>query len=176
MRSSPRSPYAATKAAGESYLQAFHGAFGLETVALRYFNVYGPRQSPKAQYAAVIPLFIEAMRKGLPPTINGDGLQTRDFSFVEDTVDAVVRAADAPEAPGQVMNVGGGGRRVSVLDLAKAIGDALGYHGQPVHVEARVGDVRDSLADTTRAGRILGWQPRTTLEEGIRRTVAAYEG
>ena len=175
MPTSPLSPYAATKAAGESYLQAFYGSFGLETVALRYFNVYGPRQSPKSQYAAVIPLFIAAMQQGQAPTIEGDGLQTRDFSYVGDTVDAVVRAAVASGAPGQVMNVGSGGRRTSILDLAKAIAGALGYAGEPVHEPARVGDVRDSLADTTRAQELLGWKPRTTLEDGIRQTVAAYE-
>lgn len=169
---SPRSPYAATKAAGEAYLVAFHAAFGLETVVLRYFNVYGPRQSARSQYAAVIPLFIDAMAAGRPPTIEGDGEQTRDFTYVEDLVDAVVRAASAPGAPGMIMNTGGG-RRISILDLARAIAEATGFAGDPVHVDPRPGDVRDSLADTTRAREILGWTPRVPLEDGITRTVRA---
>jgi len=170
---SPRSPYAATKAAGEAYVSAFQAAFGLEGVALRFFNVYGPRQSARSQYAAVVPRFVEAMEAGRPPTIYGDGLQTRDFSYVGDVVDAVVRAATAPRAPGEVMNVGGGGPATSVLDLAATIADVLGFRGSPIHEPPRPGDVRDSLADVGRARHVLGWAPTTTLGEGVARIVAA---
>ncbi|MFV1959993.1 MAG: NAD-dependent epimerase/dehydratase family protein, partial [Planctomycetota bacterium] len=169
----PRSPYAATKVAGEAYLQAFDASFGLEGVSLRYFNVYGPRQSPRSRYAAVVPLFLEAMSQGRSPTIYGDGEQTRDFSFVGDVVDAVVRAASAPGARGQVMNAGGGGRRVSILELASIIAREVGWEGEPVHEAPRAGDVRHSLADVTRAETLLGWHPSTTLEEGIRRLAAS---
>ncbi len=169
MPTSPRSPYAASKAAAESYLLAFHASFGLETVALRYFNVYGPRQSARSRYAAVVPLFFEAMSEGRAPTIHGDGLQTRDFSYVADTVDAVVRAASAPDAAGRILNVGGGGEPVSILDLARIVAEVVGFEGAPVHGPARAGDVRDSHADTTLARSLLGWAPRTTLGEGVRR-------
>lgn len=169
---SPRSPYAASKVAGEAYLLAFHAAFGLEGVALRYFNVYGPRQSPRSIYAAVVPLFVEAMSAGRPPTIHGDGEQTRDFTYVGDVVDALVKAATVPEAAGEVMNVGGGGQRVSILELARIIGGVVGWSGEPVHEASRVGDVRHSLADVERARTILGWEPVTTLPEGIARIVA----
>ena len=174
MPTSPRSPYAATKVAGESYIQAFNAAFGLEGVALRFFNVYGPRQSPQSQYAAVVPLFIEAAMNRRPATIHGDGGQTRDFSFVADTADAVVRAGSAKDAPGRVMNVGGGGNRVSILELASIIGDTVGWKADPIHDAARVGDVRDSLAAIEQAERVLNWRPTVTVPEGIRRIVASW--
>lgn len=170
---SPRSPYAATKAAGEAYVQSFSYAFGMEGVSLRFFNVYGPRQSPNSQYAAVVPLFIDSMSAGRSPVIHGDGGQTRDFTYVRDVVDAITRAATAPNVAGEVMNVGGGGRRVSILTLASVIADVVGYTGDPVHEDARVGDVRDSLADIGRARELLGWDPRTDLEDGIAELVAA---
>jgi len=172
MPPSPRSPYAATKVAGEAYMAAFHAAFGLETVSLRYFNVYGPRQSPRSQYAAVVPLFIDAMASGRAPTIYGDGGQTRDFTFVGDVVEALVLAADAPDAAGAVMNIGGGGQRVSILELARIIAEAVGFRGEPVHAAPRPGDVRDSLASVARAQALLGWQPRTALAGGIAKTIA----
>jgi UDP-glucose 4-epimerase len=173
MPTSPLSPYAASKVAGEAYLLAFDASYGLEGVALRYFNVYGPRQSATSQYAAVIPLFIDAMRSGRAPVIHGDGGQTRDFTYVGDVVDALVLAATAPDARGNVMNIGGGGQRISILDLATSIAEALGFEGEPIHEPARVGDVRDSLADISRARALLGWEPRTALREGIAQTVAA---
>ena len=166
----PLSPYAASKAAGEAYLSAFHGSYGLETVPLRYFNVYGARQTPDSPYAAVLPLFIDAMLAGRVPTIFGDGEQTRDFTYVGDVVDALVRAADAPNPPGTPMNIGCGGR-ISINDLARAVAKATGFQGEPVYAEARVGDVRDSIADITRAQVFLGWTPDTSLDEGIRVTV-----
>jgi len=167
---SPRSPYAASKVAGEAYLSAFQASYGLETVAFRYFNVYGPRQSPKSLYAAAVPCFVEALVAGAGPTIYGDGLQTRDFTYVADVVDALVRAADAPRAVDGPMNLGGG-RRISIADLVAVIARAAGHAGKPRHEPARVGDVRDSLADIRRAQVALGWNPKTTLEAGIARVL-----
>jgi UDP-glucose 4-epimerase len=169
---SPRSPYAASKAAGEAYLQAFYGSYGLETVSFRYFNVYGPRQSPRSRYAAVVPRFVAAMAEGTPPTIFGDGGQTRDFTYVGDVVDALVLAATAPRAVEGPMNLGAGGR-TSILELARIVGRAVGFRGTPAFEPARVGDVRDSLADIRRAREWVGWTPRTTLAEGIRRLADA---
>ena len=167
----PRSPYAVSKIAGEHYLQVYWELFGLETVALRYFNVYGPRQSPKSLYAAAVPRFIDAMANGRPATIYGDGGQTRDFTYVADVVDALVRASTSVKAPlVGPMNVGGG-RRISILDLVGSIAKALGFTGRPVHEPARVGDVRDSLADIRRAMDALAWKPATSLDQGIARLV-----
>lgn len=166
----PLSPYAASKAAGEAYLSAFQGSYGLEGVALRYFNVYGERQSPRSRYAAVVPRFIEAMATGKPPLVYGDGKQTRDFTYVGDVVDALVSAATAPEAVRGPINVGGG-LRVSIADLAAVIAAAVGFRGGATHEAARAGDVRDSLADIRRAQAWLSWRPRTSLEEGVARIV-----
>jgi UDP-glucose 4-epimerase len=174
MTLSPRSPYAASKAAGEAYLSAFHASYGLEGVALRYFNVYGPRQSAQSLYAAVVPRFADAMIAGRAPTIFGDGMQTRDFTFVSDVVDAVVSGATAPRAVEGPMNIGGG-RRISIVDLANAIGRATGYEGSLTHEPSRVGDVRDSLADISHARERLGWDPKTTLYDGVARVVAALK-
>jgi UDP-glucose 4-epimerase len=171
MTLSPRSPYAATKAAGEAFLAAFSASYGIETVALRYFNVYGPRQSPRSQYAAVVPLFVEAAVEGGRPVVHGDGLQTRDFTYVADVVEANRLAAAAPAAFG-AMNVGGG-QRVSVLDLLHAVARTAGVPASPVHEPSRTGDVRDSLADVSRARELLDWSARVPLDEGIARTVAA---
>ncbi len=167
----PRSPYAASKAAGEAYLMSFNASLGLEGAALRYFNVYGPRQAPDSQYAAVVPLFVDCMRAGRAPTIHGDGEQTRDFTYVADVVDAVVKAGSAAGAAGAIMNIGGGGTRLSILDLAQAIARVVGYSGAFRHEETRAGDVRDSLADISRAEQILGWKNRTSLADGIAKTV-----
>lgn len=175
MPTTPRSPYAASKAAGESYLSAFQAAYGLETVALRYFNVYGPRQAPDSVYAAAVPRFIDAMANGRPATIYGDGGQTRDFTYVADVVDALVRAATSVKAPlVGPMNVGGG-RRISILDLVGSIAKAFGYAGRPIHEPARAGDVRDSLADIRRAMDALAWKPATPLDQGIARLVAVAQ-
>ncbi len=168
----PRSPYAASKAAGESYCQAFFASYGLETVALRYFNVYGPRQSPHSQYAAVIPVFIDRMLRGESPRVHGDGLQSRDFTFVGDVVDAIVRAGAAVGAPGRVFNVGCGDR-TTILDLVHAVAGAVGYQGDVRHEAARTGDVRHSLACIADTRRVLGWEPTVDLTAGIARTVDA---
>ncbi len=170
----PLSPYAASKAAGEAYLAAFYASYGLETVALRYFNVFGPRQRPDSQYAAVIPLFVDAMRAGRAPVIFGDGEQTRDFTYVGDVVDALWCAAIAPGQPESPLNIGGGRNRVSINDLARAIAKATGFDGEPDYRPARVGDVMHSLADISRATEWMKWCPRTSLDDGIVKTVASF--
>ncbi len=171
----PRSPYAASKVAGEAYLSAFHGSYGLETVSLRYFNVYGPRQSTRSRYAAVVPLFVEAAEAGRAPVIHGDGLQTRDFTYIGDLVEALVLAATAAEAVKGPINLGAG-ERTSILELARLVAASVGFAGTPRHEPTRVGDVRDSLADIGRARSWLGWTPRTALAQGIAHLVAARPG
>jgi nucleoside-diphosphate-sugar epimerase len=168
----PLSPYAATKAAGEGLLAAWHATYGLETVALRYFNVYGPRQSPRSRYAAVVPKFVEAVLAGDAPVIYGDGQQTRDFTWVGDVVDALVKAAHAPGAVGAGPINLGGGERVSVLDLAQRVARAAGRTVSPRHEPSRTGDVRHSLADIRLAREALGWTPSTALDAGLARLVA----
>lgn len=170
----PMSPYAAMKAAGEHYLRAFSLCYGMETVALRYFNVFGPRQDPNSPYSAVIPLFITAMHKGVPPTIHGTGEQARDFTYVANNVSANILAATAPfEAKGQAYNIACG-TSYSVLDLVQNIGKALGVDIKPDHAPARVGDVRMSKADITRARRDLGYEVLVDFEEGMKRTIEHY--
>jgi UDP-N-acetylglucosamine/UDP-N-acetyl-alpha-D-glucosaminouronate 4-epimerase len=172
---SPLSPYAAAKLAGEMYSMAFWHSYGLETVVLRYFNVFGPRQDPSGPYAAVIPLFIKAILSGKQPVIFGDGKQTRDFTFVENVVQANLLAASAQGAAGQTFNVGSG-VAVSLLDLLKELNTVLGSKVEPIFQPARAGDVRDSLADISRAKTILGYQPAIGLSDGLRRTVEFYRG
>jgi len=170
---SPLSPYAAAKLAGEMYCEAFWHSYGLETVALRYFNVFGPRQDPSGPYAAVIPLFIKALLTGQRPTIFGDGQQTRDFTYVANVVHANLLAAAAPEAAGGVFNVGSG-TAISLLDLLRELNAILGTEVEPIFQPPRAGDVRDSLADISRARRMLGYEPQVSLAEGLQRTVEFY--
>lgn len=170
---SPLSPYAAAKLAGEMYCAAFWQSYGFETVALRYFNVFGPRQDPKGPYAAVIPLFIKAILAGQQPMIFGDGLQTRDFTFVENVVQANLLAAEARGAAGQVFNVGSG-VAISLLDLLGELNAILGTEVQPIFQPERAGDVRDSLADISRAREVLGYAPVVGFTEGLKRTVEFY--
>jgi nucleoside-diphosphate-sugar epimerase len=166
----PLSPYALQKYAGEVYCRLYHRLFGLETVALRYFNVFGPRQDPGSEYAAVIPRFAMACLRGEAPTVHGDGEQTRDFTFVEDAVRANRLAAEAPRAAGAVVNVASG-RRTSLNELLHMLREITGSEVRPVHGPPRPGDVRDSLADLCRAGELLGYAPSVSLEEGLKRTV-----
>ncbi len=173
MRPEPLSPYALQKHTGEVYCRLYSELYGLETVALRYFNVYGPRQDPRSEYAAVIPRFASACRSGERPRIHGDGNQTRDFTYVADAVRANLLAADAERASGSVLNVAAG-RRVSIGALWKALRDLAGSDLEPIHEPQRAGDVRDSLADLTRAAELLGYAPRIELQEGLRRTLAAF--
>ncbi|MCI0682534.1 MAG: SDR family oxidoreductase [Gemmataceae bacterium] len=162
----PLSPYAAAKLAGEHYCVAFTKVYGLETVRLRYFNIFGPRQSPHGPYAAVIPLFIEAMLAGRSPTIHGDGTQSRDFTFVADAVQANLLAATAPRAPGKLYNVACG-QRTSLLRLVELLNQCLKTEIKPVHTKPRAGDVQHSQADIAAAMTDLGYRPRTSLEDGL---------
>jgi nucleoside-diphosphate-sugar epimerase len=173
MPTHPLSPYALQKVVGELYLRMFTDLYGLETVSLRYFNVFGPRQDPSSPYSGVISVFAAALLDGRSPTIYGDGEQTRDFTYVADVVDGVLRACDAPGASGQIINVAAGGR-ISLNLLFETMKALVGSDVTPVYAEAREGDVRDSQADITKARRILGFEPRVSLEEGLRRTVDWY--
>ncbi len=173
MQARPRSPYALQKVAGELYCRLYTELYGLETVSLRYFNVYGPGQDPEAAYAAVVPRFVQACLSGRPPAIHGDGGQTRDFTFVDDAVAATLLAADAEKASGRVVNVGGG-RRVSILELWQTLLRVTGRRLEATHEAERPGDVRDSLADLSQAAELLGYAPVVDLDEGLRRTVEAF--
>jgi len=177
MASRPRSPYAVAKLAGEQYAQVYAGLFGLETVVLRYFNVFGPRQDPGSLYSAAIPLFIVAALEGRAPTIHGDGGQTRDFTYIENVVEANLKACVAPaaRASGLVFNVGCG-ERISVLRLWDEIRAIVGVDLEAHHTESRAGDVRDSLADLTRIREHLGYEGRVDLAEGLRLTVEWLRG
>jgi UDP-glucose 4-epimerase len=169
------SPYAAAKLAGEYYLQAFAATYGIETVRLRFFNIFGPRQRADSPYSGVIALFVAAMQKGTAPTVHGDGLQSRDFTYVGNCVQAIVKASTAPGVAGRVFNVGTG-RSVTVLDLVAALNRLLGTALVAKHAGSRAGDVRYSLADITRARRDLGYEPTVTFEEGLAKTLAWYRG
>lgn len=170
----PISPYGLDKLAGETYSRLFFRLYGLPTVALRYFNVFGPRQNPHSEYAAVIPKFVTLALAGGRPTIFGTGEQTRDFTHVNNVVEANLCAAEAPlEACGHAYNIACGDR-ISLLDLVAMIGRLTGRELQPVHAAARAGDIQHSLADVSKAARLLGYTPQMTLEEGLRRTVEYY--
>jgi nucleoside-diphosphate-sugar epimerase len=171
----PLSAYAASKLAGEAYCQAFWRTHGLETVALRYFNIFGPRQNLESQYGAVVPLFIAAALRGEAPVIFGDGAQTRDFTFVTNVVAANLLACHAPTelAAGEVFNVGCG-TATSIRELWQHIADQVGVEVEPSHDAARAGDVRHSQASTARAREHLGYTPTVNLEEGLRLTIAYY--
>ncbi|MBI2898079.1 MAG: SDR family oxidoreductase [Deltaproteobacteria bacterium] len=173
MPPTPLSPYALQKLAGEQYMRVFHSLFGLETVALRYFNVFGPRQDPKSDYAAVIPRFIMKIQRGEAPTIFGDGEQTRDFCFIENVVQANLAACTAPAAAGHVMNIGGG-KRISLNQLVETICQITGKTCEAVYTAPRPGDVRHSLADVGRARELIGYEPRFDVTEGLRRTVEYF--
>jgi dTDP-glucose 4,6-dehydratase len=162
----PRSPYAASKAAGELYLQVFHAVYGLQTVGLRYFNVYGPRQDPNSHYAAVIPKFIRLALNGEPLPIEGDGAQTRDFTFIEDVVNANVLALTAPELRGESVNIGFG-EQTSIRSLAENIIRQTRSSSKIQYRDPRPGDVKDSLADISLATSLLGYQPKYRLSEGL---------
>ena len=171
----PLSPYAASKLAGEEYCVAFHETYGLETVVLRYFNIFGPRQDPNSQYAAVVPRFIAAALAGERPTIFGDGGQTRDFVYIANVVHANVLAARAPAAgaAGQVFNVGCG-QGVSVNQLWEHIRSLAGVPAMPLYTQGRAGEVRDSVAALAKARRLLGYEPVVDFAEGLRQTIAFY--
>jgi nucleoside-diphosphate-sugar epimerase len=169
----PRSPYAVNKLAGEEYCKVFTGVYGFPTVSLRYFNVFGPRQDPKSQYAAVIPAFITAALGGSRPVVHGDGLQTRDFTYVQNVVAANLLACEAPEAAGEAINIACG-ERVSLLDLLAQIGRITGREVEPEFAPARPGDVKHSLADISKAARLLGYRPLVSFAQGLERTIAYF--
>lgn len=166
----PISPYATAKLAGEGYGRSFHEVYGLETVSLRYFNVFGPRQDPTSQYAAVIPKFITAMLDGRPPEVFGDGEQSRDFTYVDNVVDANLLAMDAASAAGKVYNVGCG-ERVTLNRLVTELNRLTDSRREPVYGTPRPGEVRHSLADIAAARAELAYEPRVKLREGLRRTI-----
>lgn len=166
----PLSPYAVSKAASEQYASVFGRLFGLRTVSLRYFNVFGPDQDPNSQYAAVIPLFITRALRGEAVTIYGDGRQTRDFTYVANVVDANLRAAEAEVEPGTVLNIAAG-RPKSVLELVEALSGIVGRRIDANHLAPRPGDILHSHADVTAAASAIGWRPQVAFEEGLARTV-----
>ena len=169
----PISPYGVAKLTGELYCQVFTQTYGLETVVLRYFNVFGPRQDPDNPYAAVIPLFIRAMLKGDAPTLNGDGMQSRDFTYIDNVVHGNLLAASAPDANGQVMNLATGGR-VGLLELVDKINALLGTDIAPVFAPARNGDIKHSRAAIDRARDLLDFSPIVSFDDGLARTLAYY--
>jgi nucleoside-diphosphate-sugar epimerase len=173
MPTNPMTPYALQKLTSEQYGQMFTRLYGLEVVTTRYFNVFGPRQDPGSPYSGVISLFIKALLAGTRPVIYGDGGQTRDFTFVTNVVDGVLRAVEVPEAAGQVFNVATGGR-VSLNELLAVLKKIVGSDVEPIYEAGRTGDVRDSQADITKAERVLGYRPTVTLEDGLRQTVAWF--
>jgi UDP-glucose 4-epimerase len=173
MPPAPISPYGVAKLAAEYYCQCFSVVYGLETVCLRYFNVFGPRQDPTSQYAAVIPLFITAMSKGKRPTIFGDGQQSRDFTYIDNVVHGNILAAHAPNVSGEMMNLATGGS-VNLLDLVSKINQILGTNIDPIHADARPGDIKHSQADISKARDLLDFSPIVDFDEGLRRTVTFY--
>lgn len=173
MPTSPLSPYALQKLVGEQYLAMFTRLYGLDTVTTRYFNVFGPRQDPSSPYSGVISLFITALLEGRQPTIYGDGGQTRDFTYVANVVDGVLRACHAPGIAGEMMNVATGGR-ISLNELLATLNDLVGTRIEPVYQPTRAGDVRDSQADIGRAQRLTGYRPIVGLREGLEKTLAWY--
>jgi nucleoside-diphosphate-sugar epimerase len=173
MPAAPLSPYALQKFMAEEYCRLFTQLYGLETVTTRYFNVFGPRQDPSSAYSGVISLFISALVEGRQPTIYGDGEHTRDFTYVANVVDGVLRACHAPKASGQVINVATGGR-ISLNELFRTIKDLTGARVEPVYAEPRAGDVKDSQADISKAERVLGYRPTVDLQDGLKKTVEWY--
>src|SRR5688500_5291272 len=173
MGTHPLSPYALQKLVAEQYCQIFTQLYGLETVTIRYFNVFGPRQDPSSAYSGVISLFISALVEGRRPTIYGDGGHTRDFTYVANVVDGVLRACHAKGASGEVINVATGGR-VSLNQLFRTVRDLVGAKVEPIYAAPRAGDVKDSQADIGKARRLLGYEPTVTFEQGLEKTVEWY--
>ncbi|HET9408323.1 MAG TPA: SDR family oxidoreductase [Candidatus Sulfotelmatobacter sp.] len=175
MTPSPISPYAVAKLAGELYMVSFFRCYGLETVALRYFNVFGPRQDPSSPYSGVLAKFITVMLRGEQPTIYGDGEQSRDFTFIDNVVKANLLACEAPgeKVAGQVINVATG-RRITLNETFRLLQPLTSYAGKPAYAAERNGDIKHSLADIAKAEQLLGYTPRVNFEEGLRRTVEWY--
>ena len=173
MPANPLSPYALQKLVGEQYMQMFTALYGLETVTIRYFNVFGPRQDPSSPYSGVISVFAKALLDNRAPTIYGDGEQTRDFTYIANVVDGVLRAVKAPGASGQVINVATGSS-ISLNRLFASMRDVIGSRIDVQYGPARHGDVKDSLADITRARTLLGYEPSVSLEAGLKKTIDWY--
>jgi nucleoside-diphosphate-sugar epimerase len=173
MSSNPLSPYALQKLVGERYCKLYYDLYGLETVSLRYFNVFGPDQDPHSEYSAVIPKFITKLLAKEPITVYGDGEQSRDFTHVENVVEANMLALRAIEAPGNVCNIGCG-ERITLNKLIHLMEEILGVKAQVNYIAPKAGDVRHSLADITRAQRLLGYEPKVMVKEGLRKTVEAF--
>ena len=175
MLPAPISPYAVAKLAGEHYMQAFYRVYGLETVVLRYFNVFGPYPDPTSHYSGVLAIFCRRMLAGDQPTIYGDGEQSRDFTFIENVVRGNLLAAAAPveKVAGQMMNLATGAR-ITLNQVFSLLAELTGYRGKPAYAEARSGDIRDSLADISLARQLLGYEPSVDFREGLRRTVEWY--
>ncbi|MCI0709901.1 MAG: SDR family oxidoreductase [Chloroflexi bacterium] len=169
----PISPYGAAKLFGEYYARVFNQVYGLETVALRYFNVFGPWQDPTSEYAAVIPIFINRMLKGESPVVHGDGLQSRDFTYIDNVIHGNLLAAKADKAPGHVINLATSDR-ITLLSLVERLNTLLGTNIQPVHTEPRPGDIKHSRADIHRAGELLGYEPIVDFDTGLSRTLEWY--
>ena len=173
MKPMPISPYAVSKLAAEQLCVAFFLTYGLETVSLRYFNVFGPRQNPESQYAAVMPKFLVAYSNGQQPTIFGDGEQSRSFTYIDNVVDGNLFAGSSPDAAGKVMNLASD-KKYSVNHIAREMARLLGVEFDPTYEPPRAGDVRESLADITIARETLDWEPKISLDEGLKRTVDAF--
>jgi UDP-glucose 4-epimerase len=175
MLPNPISPYAVAKLAGEQYMRAFARVYGLETLVLRYFNVFGPFQDPTSHYSGVMALFCRKMLAGEQPTIYGDGEQSRDFTYIDNVVHANLLAAAVPaeKVSGQVMNTATG-TRITLNETFRILRELIGYKGEPLYAAPRSGDIRDSLADIRLAGELIGYQPVVDFREGLRRTVAWY--
>jgi nucleoside-diphosphate-sugar epimerase len=173
MPSNPQSPYALQKVIGEQYLQMFTRLYGLETVSIRYFNVFGPRQDPTSPYSGVISVFATALLEHRPPTIFGDGEQTRDFTYVANVVNGVLRACEAAGTSGEVINVATAGR-ISLNQLFEEMRRLIGADVRPNYADSRAGDVRDSQADISKARALLGYEPTVSFEEGLARTIDWY--
>lgn len=173
MAPQPISPYGVSKLVGEYYMSVFHKVYGLETVSLRYFNIFGPRQDPTSPYSGVLSLFITALLKRERPRVHGDGEQSRDFTFVANAVEANLLACKAPDAAGKVFNIGAGERH-SLNQTLEILGRLVGHHPEPIYEATRAGDVKHSLANITEARRVLGYQPLVGFEDGLRQTVDWY--
>jgi UDP-glucose 4-epimerase len=175
MLPAPISPYAVQKLAGEYYMRGFAQVYGMETVSLRYFNVFGPRQPAHSPYSGVLARFITSMLAGIVPEIYGSGTQSRDFVYVDDVVEANMRAAfaDGAKASGEVFNIGRG-QRYALLEVYAILSECLGFKGGPGFLPARTGDIQHSKADISRARERLGYEPRVSFREGLQRTIAWY--
>lgn len=173
MPTSPLSPYAVAKLTGEYYCSVFYNIYGLQTISLRYFNVFGPYQDPASQYAAAIPAFVSAILKDEPPTIYGDGEQSRDFTYIDNVVDANLLAARANQTKGEVINIACG-KAVTVNEIIDLINELLGKNVTPIYTDPRPGDVKHSLADITAAGNLIGFEPAIQFNEGLQKAIDWY--